>query len=160
MGTYDVRAPILASLFSAATIQYALSLANHIYAAYTHRRAQYLPPLPKEGLKPEEMAFRCGERVERSIQHTYLMPLAIGLTPYLTVYNILFDSVSQQYRNISKYSKCWMYNWSGALMAYQWRYHKKSMDPHNNGGDHRPNISMTDPLHLCSLGSVHANLPH
>ncbi|RLI45158.1 hypothetical protein DRO64_02910 [Candidatus Bathyarchaeota archaeon] len=45
VGTHDIRAPILTSLFSTATILYALSLAAHIYAAYTRHRAQYLPPI-------------------------------------------------------------------------------------------------------------------
>ncbi len=103
MGTYNIRAPTLKSLFSITTILYALCLATHIYAAYIRRRAPIICPHCLRRINPQETAFCCGERLKGASNITYLMPLAIGLMPFLTVYNIPFDIISQQIR-ISAYA--------------------------------------------------------
>ena len=103
MGTYNIRAPTLKPLFSITTILYALSLATHIYAAYMRRRAPIICPHCLRRINPKETVFCCGERLRGASNINYLMPLAIGLMPLLTVYNIPFDGVSQQIR-ISTYA--------------------------------------------------------
>ena len=103
MGTYNIRAPTLKPLFSITTILYALSLATHIYAAYMRRRAPIICPHCLRRINPKETAFCCGERLKGTSSIVYLMPLAIGLMPFLIVYNIPFDNVSQQIR-ISAYA--------------------------------------------------------
>ena len=103
MGTYNIRAPTLKSLFSITTMLYALSLAAHIYAAYMRRRAPIICPHCLRKINPKETVFCCGERLKGASNINYLMPLAIGLMPFLTVYNIPFDGLSQQIR-ISAYA--------------------------------------------------------
>jgi len=89
LGAYDSRTPVLNSLFSFATLLYALSLGSHLYAAYLRRRIPIaICPHCFRKVNVEEISFCCGERVKRTSNLLCFMPLAFGLLFLFIMYSV------------------------------------------------------------------------